>query len=156
MRVFSYSIETEFEQVALFVKWAIKYSSVWHRFCPEYLQWSIEDMYRRLQSLYTREEGEQILRPDYTIRIGGDCDDLFICIVSWWLALGVPLNKIYVVLARRRGESDYTHIYPALLENVGLVHYDMLPDKNITLFPEKNIETIIKPVTSYLGNYDGR
>ncbi len=152
MRMFKYSIETTYEQIALFLKWAVKYSIVWQRY-PEYLGWSTENIYRRLQSLYTREEGEQILRPDYTIRIGGDCDDQFICLVSWWLALGVSANRIYVVLARRRGESEYTHIYPALLENGLLYHYDMLPNKNITLIPDEKIETIIKPITAYLRNY---
>jgi len=128
-------VETDFEQVQLFCKWAERYKSDFD-FEPlkRFQSANLRDVFNFLIANYHEEEGEVILRPqlyyDMTQRLGHglDCDDAFIFMTSLLRSVNVSKSRILVVEVSEPPElSDYVHIYPAIQFRKSVLHLDNLP-----------------------------
>jgi len=123
-----YSVETEDEQISLFCRFAEQYKSDFD--LPELRpiqKMKMKAIFDFVIDRYTQEEGEQIFRPLFFARIGGDCDD---GAIFWWALLrwaGVPPAEILVCEAREPGEKLYGHIFAGVIHNGKKIYLDNLP-----------------------------
>jgi len=111
-----YNIETEDEQIRLFVDYAFRFSSDW-LYIDGFKSWSISEVIKFSKEKYIHEYGEQILRPTMFFNIGGDCDDQFIFILSYLIYFCYPIEKIYIRLSSWNEGKDFSHISLAYLDN---------------------------------------
>lgn len=144
------NVETEFEQIQTFVQFANKYKTDF--LTPDlrhFLDMDLRDLFEFTKSKYLLEEGEQILRPKYFARIGGDCDDCTIWYLAAFLCAGVKPENLFIVLARLPG-GPWEHIFCALWHEQKIIFLDNLPDSEFDKVPYAAEDMQFSRVTDYL------
>jgi hypothetical protein len=148
------TVYTPFQQVKEFCKFAEMYKSDFYRDdMKKFMMMDLDKMYKYVLSKYTTEEGEQILRPWYYNKIGGDCDDATIWYIALFLACGISKNLIYIVEAKKNESDDsYCHIFCALYDpkNKNMIWIDNLSGTTYgnLKYPQSRIK--ITPLTDYI------
>lgn len=147
------SVDSQADQVRLFVQFAAKHSSDFNTHAlAEFFNYDIKTIWRFVQSKYLLETEEQIIRPLFYAQVGGDCDDGFIFIVSFLLAGGISPDKIFVVEAKENFSDDYfCHIFPAVKDERGrMIWLDNLPQSKFNRLDYSENLIKITPVSKYL------
>lgn len=111
-------VYTPFQQVREFCRFAKKHSIDWQRGAlRKYLDADLYDIWREVQKKYLLEQGEQILRPFYFMKVGGDCDDQCIALTSLFLAVGCSPHNIFICEAKEVATDEhYCHIFCAIAD----------------------------------------
>jgi len=147
------SVNSQREQVQLFVRFANKYKSDFHTHAlQEFFNYDIKTIWRFVQSKYLLETEEQIIRPLFYAQVGGDCDDGFIFVVSFLLAGGISPDKIFVVEVKENYQDDfYCHIFPVVQDTRGrMIWLDNLPQSRFNKLDYSENLINITPVSEYL------
>lgn len=95
------------------------------------LHMSITQTFDLLQSLYKREDGEVLQRPEITLTHGGDCDDQAIVVAAYALLNGISPKNIYFIEAAEKPEAEPVHVYTAVKYMGSVVAIDPLPHNKI-------------------------
>ena len=114
-----------------FCRFAKKHSIDWQRGdLRRYLDADLYDIWRDVQKKYLLEQGEQILRPYYFMKVGGDCDDQWIALTSLFLAVGCSPHNIFICEAKEVATDEhYCHIFCAIADpRGGVIWLDALPE----------------------------
>lgn len=133
-----YKVKTEFEQVSLFCNFAKSFMDDFGRFeLREIAAIAMASgrecnfsprIFDAVRDRYILEAGEQILRPAFFWKIGGDCDDQFIFYLALYLFLGYSPNQLFVVEARDEDSEFYSHIFLAVRDEADdMIYLDVLP-----------------------------
>ena len=146
-------VYTPFQQVREFCRFAKKHSIDWQRgSLRKYLDADLYDIWREVQKKYLLEQGEQILRPFYFMKVGGDCDDQCIALTSLFLAVGCSPHNIFICEAKEVAtEEHYCHIFCAIADpRGGVIWLDALPESeyNRLDYPENCLK--ITRMSDYL------
>lgn len=126
MKISVGSVSSHIDTLRLMAKLARKYrydSAVSH-----WMGRTSRDLYSYLRSIYRRERGEILQRPDVTDRLRrADCDDQAIYLAAALLRSGVPESRITFALAGRRRIG---HVFVIYTRPDGReVWLDALPDR---------------------------
>jgi len=124
-----YNVNSESEQLKLFVNLAVKYQDDWNELINYFSDF--EEIFKFTIAKYTREEGEQILRPKYYYQVGGDCDDQFIFLTSLLLWFGIRPENIYLALASWNNGETFEHVYAMFKQNRAIYSLDALPENEL-------------------------
>ena len=124
-------VYTPFQQVREFCRFAKKHSIDWQRGdLRKYLDADLYDIWKDVQKKYLLEQGEQILRPYYFMKVGGDCDDQCIALTSLFIAVGCSPHNIFICEAKEVATDEhYCHIFCAIADpRGGVIWLDALPE----------------------------
>ncbi len=124
-------VYTPFQQVREFCRFAKKHSIDWQRGdLRKYLDADLYDIWKDVQKKYLLEQGEQILRPYYFMKVGGDCDDQCIALISLFISVGCSPHNIFICEAKEVATDEhYCHIFCAIADpRGGVIWLDALPE----------------------------
>lgn len=146
--------ESSFDQIRIFCEFAEKHKTDFQ--LPgmrKFLEMPLSELCKFVRSKYLRESGEQILRPIYFAKIGSDCDDGTIFIISCFLAAGIQKKDIYIVEAKENPqEKEYVHIFCALKDPINgkMLWLDNLPGTEFNRLGYSMAQIRITPLTDYI------
>ena len=124
-------VYTPFQQVREFCRFAKKHSIDWQRGdLRKYLDADLYDIWKDVQKKYLLEQGEQILRPYYFMKVGGDYDDQCIALISLFISVGCSPHNIFICEAKEVATDEhYCHIFCAIADpRGGVIWLDALPE----------------------------
>lgn len=148
----SVEVETEFDQIKAFVKFAWKWQVDF--FTPElrhFLNQDLQKTFDFVVSKYTLEDGEQILRPLYFAQIGSDCDDGLIFWLSLMMASHYPLKDLMIVEVKESPKDDYyCHVFAALRLGKKIIYLDNLPGSRFGVVDYEDDQMRMRPASRFL------
>ena len=130
------NVESEYDQVAHFVRFAAQYAGDYGKSALDWVTaLSLPELWAELRARYKTEKGERVIRPlyywqdEYRQAAGAqDCDDQLIQFVARFIYAGVNPKDILIFEAKEPGGDYYCHIFAGLrLPSGDVIFLDCLP-----------------------------